>query len=274
MAHATRAWQMLLKGLGEVRLAPVPVQAAEMLLIRLCYAAGLPTPAEALACLGDGGAGGRPPAAPPAGTPPPGGSRPQATAVAPAGASRASALRHDPPAPGAANVGGSGGGGVAAPDRSLTARDQPVAAAPAGRLRSFADVVDLVREAREAILHGHLIADVRLVRFAHGHIELNLLDAAPGDLPQRLSRLLSESTGERWLVTVSREDGQPSLHEQQRTAEARRLEEIADHPLIRAIFAVFPGATIDDVRSAPVPAGTAEGTGAPDGGDGADNERE
>ena len=48
MAALARAWQMLLKGLGEVRVAPSPLQAAEMILVRLSYASTLPTPAEAL----------------------------------------------------------------------------------------------------------------------------------------------------------------------------------------------------------------------------------
>ena len=42
----TRAWQILLKGMDEVRVAATPMEAAEMVLIRLCYAADLPSPAE------------------------------------------------------------------------------------------------------------------------------------------------------------------------------------------------------------------------------------
>ncbi|MDH3476442.1 MAG: DNA polymerase III subunit gamma/tau, partial [Rhodospirillales bacterium] len=41
-----RFWQMLLKGLGETRGAPAPLQAAEMVLIRLTYASELPTPGD------------------------------------------------------------------------------------------------------------------------------------------------------------------------------------------------------------------------------------
>ena len=46
IAVLTRAWQMLLKALVEVRTAPSPLQAAEMALIRVAYAATLPTPLE------------------------------------------------------------------------------------------------------------------------------------------------------------------------------------------------------------------------------------
>src|SRR5205807_7755822 len=41
-----RAWQMILKGLEEVQMAPSPIQAAEMVLVRLAYVADLPAPAE------------------------------------------------------------------------------------------------------------------------------------------------------------------------------------------------------------------------------------
>ncbi|MGC2522469.1 MAG: DNA polymerase III subunit gamma/tau, partial [Stellaceae bacterium] len=42
MPVLARAWQMLLKGLGEVQEAPSPIQAAEMVLVRLAYVADLP----------------------------------------------------------------------------------------------------------------------------------------------------------------------------------------------------------------------------------------
>ena len=46
MPVLARAWQMLLKGLEEVQVAPSPIQAAEMVLVRLAYVADLPAPAE------------------------------------------------------------------------------------------------------------------------------------------------------------------------------------------------------------------------------------
>ncbi|WP_341705489.1 DNA polymerase III subunit gamma/tau, partial [Ferrovibrio sp.] len=46
MPVLARSWQMLLKGLQEVRAAPVPLAAAEMVLVRFAYAADLPGPAE------------------------------------------------------------------------------------------------------------------------------------------------------------------------------------------------------------------------------------
>ncbi len=48
MPVITRLWQMLLKGLSEVRMSSSPLAALEMLLVRVAYAAQLPTPAEVI----------------------------------------------------------------------------------------------------------------------------------------------------------------------------------------------------------------------------------
>src|SRR5688572_27122398 len=77
MRVLSRTWQMLFKGLQEVQSAPKPLAAAEMVLVRIAYAADLPTPDEAVRSLqngaapsapgsggGGGAAAGRPPLAP------------------------------------------------------------------------------------------------------------------------------------------------------------------------------------------------------------------
>ncbi len=60
-AILSRLWQMLLKAHEEVRTAPQPVAAAEMALIRLCYAADLPSPEDALKALQRGDTASAPP---------------------------------------------------------------------------------------------------------------------------------------------------------------------------------------------------------------------
>ena len=48
VAVLSKIWQMLIKGLSETQNAPVPIDALEMVLIRIAYSASLPTPAELL----------------------------------------------------------------------------------------------------------------------------------------------------------------------------------------------------------------------------------
>ena len=56
MRVLSRTWQMLLKGIAEVQAAGRPVAAAEMVLVRIAYAADLPTPDEVVRSLGNGSA--------------------------------------------------------------------------------------------------------------------------------------------------------------------------------------------------------------------------
>ena len=53
-AVLARAWQMLLKGHDEARSSPRPLAAADMVLVRLAYAADLPPPGELMRRLVDG----------------------------------------------------------------------------------------------------------------------------------------------------------------------------------------------------------------------------
>src|SRR5437588_451811 len=52
-----RAWQMLLKGIGEVESAPDRRAASELVLIRLCHVADMPPPGDLVRRLSAGGGG-------------------------------------------------------------------------------------------------------------------------------------------------------------------------------------------------------------------------
>src|ERR1700691_3701571 len=71
MRVLARTWQMLLKGIAEVEAAGRPIAAAEMVLVRIAYAADLPTPDEVIRSLGDAARGNGAAASAPSGHPPP-----------------------------------------------------------------------------------------------------------------------------------------------------------------------------------------------------------
>jgi DNA polymerase-3 subunit gamma/tau len=115
-------------------------------------------------------------------------------------------------------------------------------------LGTFRDVVAWVGERKEAMLHAHLLHSVHLVRFAPPVIELRPQPDAPRDLSSKLSALLSEATGTRWTIAVSRDAGEATIAEQGNAADTARKTAAADHPLVQAIMAAFPGARIDTVH--------------------------
>jgi DNA polymerase-3 subunit gamma/tau len=241
MADVARAWQMLLKGLGEVRTAPRPEQAIEMILVRLAYTARLPTPAEAIKSLADtGGMSAAPEPGP-------------KSVAGPAGDS-------GPPPPRAMAAEGGATAPVAeaaAPDPAAIPETAPETA-PETRAdlpdpATFPDVVELTGAYRAGRLHANLINNLHLVHFEPGRIEFRPGDKAPSDLANQLSRFLNEATARRWVVTVSRDGGDATLNQQAAADAARTRAEAAKHPLVAAILETFPGATVDEVRTLPEP---------------------
>ena len=224
MPVLARSWQMLLKGLQEVRGAPVPLAAAEMVLVRFAYAADLPSPADLVKEWKDKGG---------PGVPAPGGVRP------------------------AGNGGGGASAGLAvsAQPRAMTAvAPQPgdtvaLAAMPV----NFPAVVALAKDMREGILAGELVNDVHLVSFEPGRIELRLNPGAPHDLPGRLTEKLKAWTGQRWVVSLSKLPGEPTLAEQEQAEETARRAHAQAHPLVQAVLTAFPGAVLDGVREVAPP---------------------
>jgi DNA polymerase-3 subunit gamma/tau len=226
-----RAWQMLLKGVGEVEIAPDRRAAAEMVLIRLCHVADMPTPGDLIRRLtaGGGAAGG--------------GSVAGSSVAGSSGGGGSAGSGSGGSGPGAPNGGGARAVANGAP---MVSAEPAVQAGP--RLGTFRDVVAWVGERKEAMLHAHLLHSVHLVRFAPPVIELRPQAEAPRDLASKLSALLSEATGTRWTIAVSREAGEATIAEQGNAADTARKTVAADHPLVRAIMAAFPGARIETVH--------------------------
>ena len=207
----SRLWQMLLKAHEEVRRAPDAMAAAEMALIRLCYAADLPGPEEALKALRDGspiGGGG------------PGG--------------------------GVAIGGGGSGGAVSAAHAPMTMAALGQQAMPV--VASFDDVMALIAAKRDIGLRLDVEQYVRPISFRPGALTFEAAPGAPGNLAGRLVRFLKEHTGQPWLVAAEGGGGAESLMERQKREEREALAEIKKDPFVASVLAAFPGAEIVEIR--------------------------
>ena len=256
MRVLSRTWQMLLKGLEEVAAAGRPLAAAEMVLVRIAYAADLPTPDEVIRSLGEGtrGNGTRPAAPTPTGQPSP---RSELSARSEAPRSE---IPHSPSLPSPARGGGKGGGAAVASVAAVAAvaaaelpAHEPVVGSaelsvPARALQNFEDLVALAGEKRDLAIKSALERDVRLVRFEDGRLEIGLESSAPKTFTGELSKKLGDWTGRRWMVIVSAEPGLPSLYAQAQTRKAELKDGVRGDPLVQAVLARFPGAEIVDVR--------------------------
>ncbi|HRJ69922.1 MAG TPA: DNA polymerase III subunit gamma/tau, partial [Beijerinckiaceae bacterium] len=116
--------------------------------------------------------------------------------------------------------------------------------APAMRIRRFEDIPAIAAEKRDIALKVAIERDLRLVSFEEGRIEINVVSGAAADLSTRLTRALQAWTGQRWIVALSQDEGQPTLHEQEQARKASDLRGVRAHPTVRAVLEAFPGAEI------------------------------
>src|SRR5262244_159418 len=224
MRVLSRAWQMLLKGIAEVQESGRPVAAAEMVLVRIAYAADLPTPDEVVRSLGEG----EPNSVRPQGNG--GGSaQPQSYAPryeAPRGSPRSSAAVSPRPA-----------------DDPVARQEEPTAA-PTLSIATFEELIALAVDKRDITVKMALERDVRLVRCEDGQLEIALEPTAPKTFVHDLQRKLTGWTGKRWIVVVSKEQGAPTIRAQAAAQQAEIERGVQSDPLVQAVLSRFPGAKI------------------------------
>ncbi|AYG57497.1 DNA polymerase III subunit gamma/tau [Rhizobium jaguaris] len=262
----SRFWQMLLKGIPETESAARTAGAAEMVLIRLAHAAHLPAPEDAarrLAEFSDGNGGMRPSLAPSAGN---GVGTPvsyQGSVMARAVETAPSRPAPTPPAP-------------VAMLRSVP-NTQPQTTPAVGRIEpkpaeapkplvpvnSMADIAELAGQKRDPKLKALVRSFVRPVRLEPGRLDVNLTPGAPGTLLNELAVKLKEWTGIHWIVSLSRDEGEPTLVEAEANAQQQRVADARQDPDVAAILSQFPGAKIIDVRVRAPDAEEEEQTAAP-----------
>ncbi len=229
-ALLARLWQMLTKGIEETAKSPSPLAAAEMVLIRIAFTADLPPPDEIIKALG--GMTGAPkrtdrPAAP--STSDPALARAEADAPPP----RAAAASPERPTadaqpqvwkPRSRTSSGSMMGRTASISRRAKAPSSRPPRPCTGRSTPFADVVALAGDRRDAKLKVNLEDHVSLVRFdaSNNAIDLFLLPGAPPEIANDLREKLIKWTGRRWVVMLSRTQGEQPIGAARREARGRR----------------------------------------------------
>lgn len=237
MRALTRAWQILFKGHDEVAKANNGLQAAEMALIRLAYAADLPSPDDLIARLSNQPA------------PAPAMQQMAPMSRGPSGPSGgSSAMRMEAPRPMMTEA-------VAVQPAALQASAQPAIAPQAiaqpalSTVGSYKELIALAGAKRDVLVKLALEGSMRPISFEQGRIEVALSDGADPGIIATLSARLQVWTGQRWLVNVSNKpiDGLTLRQEKEERAALARAQ-AHDDPLVQAILNTFPGAKVVNVK--------------------------
>ena len=237
MRVLSRMWQMLLKALEEVPLAPNAMMAAEMAVIRLTHVADLPDPETLIKRLQSQP---QPPGGP--GATVGGGSNGGSNGAAVMSRAATPQVAPEPAARGPVMV--------ASVQGSRAAAATAVALDPQAQVYgSFAMVIDLIRDKRDMKLLYEVETGLRLVRYAPGRIEFEPAPGAPADLAARLSQKLQGWTGARWGVSVVSSGGEATLSETRAALDTAARAKAMENALVQAVLTAFPGARISEIRT-------------------------
>lgn len=211
MPLLTRLWQMLLKGITEVKAAPSPLSALEMLLVRVAYSAQLPTPAEVIKNL-------------------------DTEKKTPGLATNIS------PSPGERLVSG---------QQSEAVSEQiPVTSCQINTFQEAVALFSQHREMLlYTQLKNDVWLAAFEINNLYGKIELKISAGLPRDFTARIAACLTKWTGIEWKILISDVANHPSLQEQEVSRKEKDIKESSAYPLVASALQQFPGAIIVGVKN-------------------------
>ncbi len=257
MAELTRLWQILSKGIEESRYCPSPLMAAEMIIIRGCYASSLPTPAEIIERL-EGGAEPKPKAVKEEPV------EPQPTMFA-----EKKTLNPAPPpqevrvaAPQAersASYSSGGGGSTASASRVAPAfttitNENPIAHQANLALsvpRDFKELVELFLKKNEKLTATWLEA-VKLISYdAEAGVIKIMAESTPNYVNVKdISKKLADWTGKRFIFSL--ENGAnikaSSINDEKQEELEKRKQEAINSPAVQTLLKEFEGSKVTEVK--------------------------
>jgi DNA polymerase-3 subunit gamma/tau len=238
-----KAWQLLLKGLAEVQQSPNPQSAAEMVVMRLMYASELPDPKDLIKMIKDGDQGGvqgssqmQPNVGPSVS-----GSGTGSSAPSPTSGSVSSAPQT------VQSPRGHGGGPQAS--AAQPAQLSVVQSSPVRMIKSLEDVVAVLEDAQEIILASEVFHNVELVKLKEGMIEIGVRENAQAVKLKMLQKVLSDASGQRWVVTFVPPRGVETLAEKAAAKKAAEYEEVLNMPKVQDVIRLFPEAQLVEIIS-------------------------
>ncbi len=193
IAVLSKIWQMLIKGLSELNIAPLQADALEMILIRIAYSANLPTPAEILDGLKKN--------------------------------SDLSQISINTGAPQIISSTEKTSGNIA--------------------FNTPEQLVDYLLNNKKMMMAYSLKNDVSFSAFQNGMMKISVADKINNDFLLNLQNVLTEATGLKWEVEVTRGSLGETIADREAAKDLEDKKDVFALPLVKAILAEFRGAKID-----------------------------
>ena len=208
----TRAWQILLKGIEEIRAAPNPDEAGSMILIRLAYSCNLPDPASLVKKI-------------------------QASLEENKTTFNDSLEEKDD---GKKNT-----SEIINDLQEINSIDNKTTLA---EVNTFEDLVEIFKIKGELLLHAQLLSCVHLISFEKGKLEISISGNTNNNIAKDISKFLKNWTGEDWVISIVDDQGTETLdHKNERKAQ-EEIENTKNTPEMQKVLKAFPNAELKSVN--------------------------
>ena len=208
----TRAWQILLKGIEEIRAAPNPDEAGSMILIRLAYSCNLPDPASLVKKI-------------------------QASLEENKTTFNDSLEEKDD--------GKKSTSEIINDLQEINSIDNKTTLA---EVNTFEDLVEIFKIKGELLLHAQLLSCVHLISFEKGKLEISISGNTNNNIAKDISKFLKNWTGEDWVISIVDDQGTETLdHKNERKAQ-EEIENTKNTPEMQKVLKAFPNAELKSVN--------------------------
>ena len=115
-------------------------------------------------------------------------------------------------------------------------------------INSFEKLVEITNINKEIELKFDLERNVRVVKFENGKIDISFNEKLCKNFVRSLTEKLKLWTGERWIISLSKEVGKSTIFENKETFKKNLLKEALESEVYKKIKESFPDAELSDVE--------------------------
>jgi len=115
-------------------------------------------------------------------------------------------------------------------------------------ITSFQDLIDQANKEKEVELKFDLERNVKLVSFNKGKIDISFNEKLNKSFIKNLTEKLLLWTGERWIISLSKNNDAKSIYEKNMEKKSSKLEEFKRSDVARQIEEAFPDAKLIDIQ--------------------------
>ncbi len=218
MATLTSTWQILLKGLNEVKLADNPLIAVEMLLIRLAFLSEIPSLNTVLADIKKN-------------------ALTASNIQMPAAEKSPVQTTQMPPVQ-----------TMPQPTIAQNPQNNTKPLFDANKIKTLKDISNLAKEAKERLLSFNIETYIRPIQIEKGKLVCAFTADSPRGFSAELAKFLTTQTGIRWEISIQQDAKSNTLKEDKDVKTGLVIEDLKRTEPLKSVLSIFPKAQIGRIK--------------------------